>query len=222
MPTQRIRAFGAVAAAVVVVALLAALFTSFGGGRRHPNLVGCGGSSCATGTPDSATPTAAPASPYSQYITNVALANGVDSSGQPIGPTGPFLINQKVYIVMRVDNPPPGLHTIWVRWFINGSPAPLAKTDTFKQVVTGSSNVWFTLSSTQAGAGTVRVLWDPPAGDTGTNLSDPHLVASIDFVVYATPPAATPAPGATPAPSPTPTASLAGPQGPTPSPSPAG
>lgn len=209
MPMQRVRAFGAVAAAVVVVALLAVLFMSFGGGKHHTTgLVGCGGSSCATGTPDSATPTAA-VSPYSRYVTNIVLANGVDSNGQPIGPTDSFLVNQQVFVVMRVDNPPPGTHQVVAMWYFNG--ASIVAGDT-QQTVTGSRNVYFSVRLDGPGTGTVRILWDPPYSNPGTDPSDPHIVATIDFMVYTTLPAATPAPGATP------TANPAGPQGPTPTP----
>ncbi|HEX6819385.1 MAG TPA: hypothetical protein VF120_13495, partial [Ktedonobacterales bacterium] len=170
MPMQRVRAFGAVATAVVVVALLAVLFMSFGGGKHHTTgLVGCGGSSCATGTPDSATPTAA-VSPYSRYVTNIVLANGVDSNGQPIGPTDSFLVNQQVFVVMRVDNPPPGQHTVAVRWFLGDSALQLPGGEKTSNTVNGSENVWFALNYTSPGKGTVRILWDPPAGDEGTNL----------------------------------------------------
>lgn len=221
MPIQRIRAFGAAAAAVVVVALLAALFSTIGAGHSK---VGSGGSPSATGTPQqiAATPTVTAPGPYSMYIVNIATASGVDSNGQPVNPTAAFLVNQSVYVTMQVDNPPPGTGHVDVRWFLNGSSQPFAGSDIVTRTVNGSQNIYFSAASASAGDGTARIFWDLPAGDMGTDLSDPHLVATINFTVYATPPTATPTPGLTPIPGPTPTFGPTPTPSATPSPTPAG
>ncbi|HKW23582.1 MAG TPA: hypothetical protein VJO13_19530, partial [Ktedonobacterales bacterium] len=150
-------------------------------------------------------------SPYASYVTNIVLANNVDKQNNPVGPSTQFYVNQGIFVVMRVRNPPVGTHVIEAVWFINGTPMTPEPPDSVGKTVSGSANVYFMLVSRVAGAGQIRILWDAPPGDDGSAAYDPHLVATINFTVIAVAPGTT-----TPTPGPTPP----GPFGPTPTPVP--
>ncbi|MGH2485744.1 MAG: hypothetical protein ACRDHE_07015 [Ktedonobacterales bacterium] len=207
MPASRIRAFIAVAAAVVVVALLAVLFSTFGKGHApNSTIVGSGGPPSTPSGNITTYVTAIPtqSSPYARYVTNIVTANDVDSQNNPVGPSTQFFPNQGIFVVMRVSNPPAGTHVVQVVWLLFGSSAPFAGSEVVAQPITGSATIYFSVSAPASGQGQVRILWDPPAGDQGTDPTDPHLVATISFSIVMP---QTPTPGPTPTTGPTPTPS---------------
>lgn len=226
MPGQRIRAAGALGAAVVVVALLAALLSALSQGHgTSTTRLGSGNPGGATATPALSAATAT-STPIGGYLYNVFLSTRVDVNGLPVQPSGPFLANQRVYISMRVENAPPGQHIVAIRWFSNGALLTSGGAADLGGRVTGNATLWFAHDGYPAGAGMVRILWDPPAGDLGTDPSDPHVLATFDFTVYTAAPAETPTavPGQTPtlSPGPTPTPGSVGTPSGTPTPSPVG
>jgi hypothetical protein len=216
MPASRIRAFIAVAAAFVIVALLAVLFSTLGKGHGpSATIVGSGGPPNTPSGPGVTYATALPtqSSPYSNYVTNIVTANNVDSHDNPVGVTSQFYPGEGIFVVAQVRNPPPGDHVVMAYWFINGSPVSLNATQVAEQTVTRSANIYFMTPIFTPGQGQVRILWDPPANDTATDASDPHLIATLNFTVLTS--AQTSAQTPTPAPTPTPGPIMT----PTPSPS---
>lgn len=172
------RVFGGIGA-VAAVLLLALGFAALHG------LIGSNGPSAAPTV--SATATSAELGtqpgPASRYITSAVTATSVDNHLAPLNPTSRFTAGASVFVAISVRNLPVGqLHTISVRWFFQGVPLDLKNAQT-SRTVGSDANVYFSLTYSTPGVGMVKIYVDRPTGDTSDAPSDPHLGATVTFMI---------------------------------------
>ena len=125
-------------------------------------------------------------------VTEVVTATGKDQLNNPQGPTSHFLAGNYVYVTMLVRNLPAGSHIISVRWYFAGQYLELGANAHTTYPIQHDARVAFGLQFPNAGAGSVRIYIDRPADQKSDTLSDPTLVATINFAVEEPTPTAAP------------------------------
>ena len=191
------------ATVAVVIAFVAALSVNEGQRSGNPLLRQTQPAIDLSGVP--LTPVATPG-PAAKSLAQVVTARARQSNCNPVDPTSYFHVGDAVWVFVILKQPAPG-HTISVRWFANGTDVnPPSADKTTQTLGANTAGACFSLQYPSAGKGSVKVYWDRPANDTGDDLTDPALMATINFAVlppgYGTP---TPGPSGMTAPTTAPT-----------------
>lgn len=189
---------GSLAVVVAIVALAVVLFANLGrmAGPGYPANI----TPSPVSTMDVPTMPVSTPGPSSKYVTTATTAKFVSNQGGAVEPTTRFPVGTYVYVVVTVrnvsNNQP---HIVYVRWYYDGVYLiiPGARTSL---TINGNTNVDFALAYGNPGAGTAKIYFDPPAGDTFTNPNDPSLAQTISFAIVQ--PTGTRTPGSAGTPSP--------------------